>query len=128
MGEFFTSRRNDIGSGLQRAQEAQATAHSRLDEIEKRLASVAAEVAGLKHDAEQGAITDRDKILADAKREVDRVVEQSRQEIDRVARSIERDIKQSVADMVIDRAGKTLQTTMTQDDQKRVVVRFIKEL
>jgi hypothetical protein len=29
---------------------------------------------------------------------------------------------------VIDRAGKTLRTEMTQDDQKRVIVRFIKKL
>ena len=48
--------------------------------------------------------------------------------MDRVARSIEREIKEKVADAVVHRAGNTLQTQMTEDDQKRVVVRFIKKL
>ena len=74
------------------------------------------------------AAAERDKILAEAKRDVDRVVEQSRQDIERVARSIEREIKEKVADSVVKRAGNTLQTQMTEDDQKRVVVRFIKKL
>jgi F-type H+-transporting ATPase subunit b len=128
MGEFFTQRRNDIAEGLQRAQDAQAAAHARMDEIEQRLASVSAEVAALRSEAEKEALSERDKIVGEAKREVDRVIERSRQEIDRVARGIEREIKEKVADLVIDRAANTLRTEMTQDDQKRVVVRFIKKL
>jgi F-type H+-transporting ATPase subunit b len=127
-GEFFENRKKQISSGLQRAKEAQTGANARMDEIEQRLASMSADIAALRTEAEREAATERDKILAEAKREVDRVVEQSRQEIDRVARSIEREIKEKVADSVVERAGATLQTQMTEDDQKRVVVRFIKKL
>ena len=45
-----------------------------------------------------------------------------------MARSIEREIKENVAEAVVHRAGNALQTQMTEDDQKRVVVRFIKKL
>src|SRR5215472_9513895 len=41
MGEFFAGRRNNIVTGLQRAQEAQASAQSRMDEIEQRLTHLA---------------------------------------------------------------------------------------
>ena len=128
MSEFFAQRAQDITGGLQRAQDAQATAHARMDEIEQRLSSLSAEVAALRTEAEKDALTEREKILTDAKREVERVVERSRQEIERVARGIEREIKETVADAVIERAGTRLRTEMTPEDQKGVVVRFIKKL
>jgi F-type H+-transporting ATPase subunit b len=126
--EFFEARRRDIASGLQRAQEAQAGAQARMAEIEQRLSRLSTEVAALRSDAEKESLTERDAIVSEAKREVDRVIEQSRQEIERVARSAEREIKESIADMVVNRAGNALRTEMTEDDQKRVVVRFIKKL
>ena len=85
-------------------------------------------MAAFKAAAAKESLVEREKILTDAKREVERVVEQSRQEIERVARAVEREIKETIADQVIDRAGNTLRAQMTQDDQKRVVVRFIKKL
>ncbi len=128
MRDFFVSRRKEIGHGIQRAKDAQAGANARLDEIEQRLGALSAEVAALNSDAQKEALAERERILREAKREVDRVIDQSRQEIDRIARSIERSVREKVADLVIDRAGKTLRTEMTQDDHKRVIVRFVKKL
>jgi hypothetical protein len=48
--------------------------------------------------------------------------------MERIAHGIEREIKESVADVVVERASQKLQEKMTQDDQRRVVVRFIKNL
>lgn len=126
--EFFEGRRTEIALGLQRAQEAQATAHARMEEIERRLARLSAEVATLHSEAEKESLAEHEKIITEARREVDRVVEQSRQEIERIARSVEREIKETIAEQVTDRAANTLRSEMTQDDQKRVVVRFIKKL
>ncbi len=128
MAAFFETRKNDISTGLQRAQDAQASAQARMDEIERRLAHLTADMAALRSEAEKEAHVEREKILAEARREVERVIEQSRQEIDRVARTVEREIKEKIADLVIDRASNTLRSEMTQDDQKRVIVRFIKKL
>src|SRR5262245_19349828 len=125
---FFQARRHDIAAGLQRAQDAQAGAQARMDEIEQRLAHLASDVAALQTAADKDSVVEREKILAEAHREVERVIEQSRQEIERIGRTIEREIKENIADQVIDRAGHTLRTEMTQDDQKRVIVRFIKGL
>ena len=126
--QFFEDRRQQIVSGLERAQQAQTSARKRMDEIEQRLATLSAEVAALRSEAERESQLERQKILGEAKSEIDRTVEQSRQEIERVARSVERTIKESIADSIVDRAANTLRTEMTEDDQKRVVVRFIKQL
>ena len=128
MGEFFANRRKDIASGLERAQRAQTSAQARMDEIEQRLATLSTEITTLKTEAERDSLAEREKILAEARHEVERVIEQSRQEIERIARSVEREIKEHIADRVIDRAGTALRTEMTQDDQKRIVVRFIQKL
>ncbi|HEY2382642.1 MAG TPA: ATP synthase F0 subunit B [Terriglobia bacterium] len=128
MSEFFKTRQTEIASGLRRAQDAQTSAQARMDEIEKRLANLTSEIENLSAAAQQESLAEREKILADAKHEVERVVEQSRQEIERVARAVEREIKEHVADQVIDRAGNALRTEMTQDDQKRIIVRFIQNL
>ena len=126
--QFFEDRRQQIASGLDRAQQAQAGANARMDEIEQRLANLSAEISALRSEADKEAQVERQKILAEAKSEIERTVEQSRQEIDRVARSVERTIKEGIADSIVDRAANTLRTEMTEDDQKRVVVRFIKQL
>lgn len=125
---FFETRRQDIVSGLKRAQETEASAQARLNEIEKRLSRLSEEVTVLSTEAEKESRVERERILADAKREIERVVEQSRQEIERMARTVESQIKEDVADLVIKKAENTLRAQMTQDDQKRVVLRFIKKL
>jgi len=128
MGDFFRTRQNDIAGGLKRAEDAQSSAQARMDEIERRLAHLSSDIAALRAETQKESLADRERVLADAKREVERVIEQSQQEIERVARTVEREIKEHVADLVIDRASNTLRTEMTQDDQKRIVVRFIEKL
>jgi hypothetical protein len=71
---------------------------------------------------------DRDRIVAEVQKDVDRIVEEARQEIHRVARVAERNLKERHSDPLMNRETQTLQTHVTQDDHKRVVVRFIKNL
>jgi len=126
--EFFETRKKDITIGLERAKTAQEESSRRMSDIEKRLGRMSQDIAAMKAQAETESSKERENILADAKRDVERLVEQSRQEIDRIARGIERDIKGKIADAVVERAGRTLETQMTEDDQKRVVVRFLNKV
>jgi len=126
--EFFDGRKAEIVNGLERAKRAQDEAKERMAELENRLSRLSAEIAAMKTQVDQEAASEKSRIVAEAQREVDRIVEQSRQEMERIAHGVQREIKESVADVVIDRASQKLQTKMTADDQKRVVGRFIKNL
>jgi len=126
--EFFETRKKEITSGLERAKTAHEESGRRMTEIERRLGRLSEEIASLRSQADAESAKERETILADAKRDVERLVDQSRQEVDRIARGIERDIRAKIADAVIDRAGHTLETQMTEDDQKRVVVRFLSKV
>jgi F-type H+-transporting ATPase subunit b len=126
--EFFESRKRDITSGLERAKAAHEDSTRRMNEIDQRLSRLSIEIESLKSQAHAESAKERERIMAEAQHEMERMVEQSRQEIDRIARGIERDIKGKIADAVIDRAGQSLATQMTEDDQKRVVVRFLNKV
>jgi F-type H+-transporting ATPase subunit b len=126
--EFFETRKKEITAGLERAKAAQEESGRRMTEIEKRLGRLSEEITSLRAQADTESAKEREKILADARRDVDRLVDQSRQEVDRIARGIERDIRAKIAEAVVDRAGHTLETQMTEDDQKRVVVRFLNKV
>ena len=126
--EFFETRKKDITSGLERAKTAHEESARRMAEIERRLGRLSEDIASLRTQADAESAREREKILADARRDVDRLIDQSRQEVERIARGIERDIRAKIADAVVDRAGHTLETQMTEDDQKRVVVRFLNKV
>ncbi|HET9131605.1 MAG TPA: ATP synthase F0 subunit B [Terriglobia bacterium] len=126
--EFFEGRKKEITSGLERARSAQEESSQRMTDIERRLGRLSEEIASLRTQADAESAKEREKILADARRDVDRLVDQSRQEVERIARGIERDIKAKIADAVVDRASHALETQMTEDDQKRVVVRFLNKV
>jgi F-type H+-transporting ATPase subunit b len=123
--EFFDSRKNDITDGLRKAETAHAESTRRMNEIEGRLQKLSSEIAALQTQADTESAQEREKILQEAKHDMERLVEQSHHEIDRIARSIERNIREKIADAVVDRASRTLETQITEDDQKRVVVRFL---
>jgi len=123
--EFFETRKSEITSGLERAKTAQDDSARRMAEIEQRLARLSTEIFAMRTQADAESAKERENIVGETRREMERIVDQSRQEIDRIAQSIERDIKSKIADAVIDRASHTLATRMTEDDHKRIVVRFL---
>lgn len=71
---------------------------------------------------------DRDRIIAEVQKDVDRIVDEARQEIQKIAQAAERDLKERNGAQLASRETQTLQTHVTQDEQKRVVVRFIRNL
>jgi F-type H+-transporting ATPase subunit b len=126
--DFFETRKKEITSGLERAKTAQEESARRMTEIESRLGRLSDEIASLQTQADAESAKEREAILADARHDMERLLDQSRQEVDRIARGIERNIRAQIADAVVDRAGKTLETQMTEDDQKRIVVRFLSKV
>jgi len=126
--EFFESRRQAIRAGLESAEKAQVDSNRQLAEIEERIARLSSEVERIGAEARESAQTERQRIVAEAKMEADRILEQSRQEIERLSRGFGLEIRAHVADLVIAGAEKRLRTEVSEDDQKRIILRFGKDL
>jgi F0F1-type ATP synthase membrane subunit b/b' len=82
----------------------------RLRNVEKRATEHEKELAKLRAVAEERSQTESERILKEVRLEVQRAIEESRNEVD------------------VESSGHTLLTEMTQDDQKRIIVRFIENL
>jgi F-type H+-transporting ATPase subunit b len=126
--EFFESRRQAIQGGLESAEKAQADSTKQLAAIEDRIARLASEIERIRTEANASAESERQRVVRDAKIEADRVLEQSRQEIERMARGFQMEIRAHVADLVVAGAEKRLKSEITEADQKRIIVRFGKNL
>jgi hypothetical protein len=82
----------------------------RLRSVEKRSAAYEKEIAKLRAVAEEHFHAESERIVKEVRLEVQRAIEESRREPEP------------------DSSGHALLTEMTQDDQKRIIVRFIENL
>ena len=71
--EFFNTRKNEITSGLQRAQTAHDESARRMREIEQRLSRLSSEIESLRVQANAESAQEREKILDEAKRDVEEI-------------------------------------------------------
>lgn len=82
----------------------------RLRIVEKRFTTQEKEIATLRAVAEERFQTESERILKEVRLEIQRATAESQRELD------------------TESSGHTLLTEMTQDDQKRIIVRFIENL
>jgi len=82
----------------------------RLRRVEKWAAAYEKEIAKLRAAAEEHFQAESERMVKEVRLEVQRAIEESRRELES------------------DSSGNALLTKMTQDDQKRIIVRFIENL
>jgi hypothetical protein len=82
----------------------------RLRTVEKRTAAYEKEIAKLRAPAQEQFQAERERMITEVRLEVQRAIGELR------------------LDLEPDSSGHTLLTEMTQDDQKRIIVRFIENL
>lgn len=128
LNDFFLERRAEIRHGLDRARAAQAQASERSLVIEARLAQLGSEVAELKSRMEKDGQAEKQKILVEAKREIDRIASQSRSEIERFGRALELDLRAHLADLVVGRAETDLKATIRSAEHQTIIRRAIARL
>jgi F-type H+-transporting ATPase subunit b len=126
--DFFEQRQAEIRGGLEKSRQAQADATSRMSEIDGRLAKLTDEIAQIASVADDSARKERARIIADAKVEASRALGQSEAEVERLARGMEREIREQVADRVVEQAEEILRAKLTDQDSGRLIQRAVEKL
>jgi F0F1-type ATP synthase membrane subunit b/b' len=126
--EFFETRRQAILGGLEKSRAAQQDADERIADVNGRLAKLSTEIAGIVSDAKESARNERDRIVADAKKEVDRALERSQSEVERLAGGMELEIRSLIADRVVQSAEEKLRSRLTEQDHGRMIRRAVDAL
>jgi F-type H+-transporting ATPase subunit b len=125
---YLNGRIGKVREDLVTAAQTRETALRQLADIEARLAALPAELDSLKQRGAEDLIAERARIEQDAQVERQRVLEHTRREIEMRLRVARRDLLELAADLAVNVAAEQIRTTITPDDQGRLVDRYAAQL
>jgi F-type H+-transporting ATPase subunit b len=125
---YLDRRRTDIRRDLIQAAETKKTAAAQIEEIDRRLKALPAELAALRAQGAEETAAEDARIRAAAAADRERLLEQARRDIDQHVRIAERDLVAHAADLAVGVAAERIRKTITDDDQKRLVDRYVLQL
>ena len=125
---YLSGRSAQIRQDLIAAAEMRKTATAQLEEIQKRLGELPAELTALKSRGEEDVRAEKIRIADTAKAERERLLEQTRREIAMRLRTARRELTEYAAELAVDVAHDRIQRTITPEDQLRLVDRYTAQL
>lgn len=126
--EFFSGRRREIETNLQRSAALLAESESRLGEWNRRMQRLDQEVEEIRQGARERAAAERDRILADAQVAAERVRRDAGAAIEQETRRARNELRQEATALALDLASDLLRQRMTAEDRARLVDEFIQKI
>lgn len=122
---YLSDRGVRIRQDLVTAAEMRKTATEQLEEIERRMKALPGEIDALKARGTEEIMAEEARIAETAEAERRRLLEQTRREINLQLRIAERELVSHAAELTISVASKRIKQSITDDDQQRLVDRYI---
>ena len=128
IAKYLADRGTQIRSDLVNAAELKQTAAAAIEEIERKLKALPAELEALRAQGAQDIATEEARIRAAAAAERERLLEQARREIDLQVKVAERELVMHAADLAVGVASERIRKNITDDDQRRLLDRYVQQL
>jgi F-type H+-transporting ATPase subunit b len=128
IAKYLQDRGTQIRSDLVNAAEMKQTAAAQIEEIDRKMKALPGELEALRAQGAQEIAAEEQRIRAAAAAERDRLLEQARREIDLQVKVAERALVTHAADLVVGVAAERIKKNITDDDQKRLVDRYVQQL
>jgi F-type H+-transporting ATPase subunit b len=128
IAEYLRNRSTQIREALVTAAEMRKTATAQLEEIQRRLASLPAELEALKKRGAEDTAAEKVRIAETAKAERARLLEQTRREIDMRLRVARRELTEHAAQLAVQVAEDRIRRSITPDDQVRLLDRYTAQI
>jgi F-type H+-transporting ATPase subunit b len=125
---YMNDRGTQIRSDLVNAAEMKRTAAAQLEEIDRRMKALPGELEALRTQGAQEIAAEAARIRAAAATERDRLLEQARRDIDQHVKIAERELVSHAADLAVGVAAERIRKTITADDQQRLADRYVQQL
>jgi F-type H+-transporting ATPase subunit b len=125
---YISSRSSQIRQDLVTAAELRASATAQLAEIERQLKSLPAELEALKKQGVEDVRAEKLRIAQAAAVERERLLEHARREIDMRLRIAKRELVEHAANLAVEVARARITSTITPDDQLKLVDRYTAQL
>jgi F-type H+-transporting ATPase subunit b len=128
IAEYLASRSTQIRQELVTAAEMRAAATAQLAEIQRKLATLPGELEALKAQGAEDVKAEKIRIAHAAAAERERLIEQTHREIATRLRIARRSLVELAADLAVGVARERIATSITLDDQLRLVDRYTQQL
>ena len=128
IAKYLADRGTQIRSDLVNAAELKQTAAAAIEEIDRKMKALPAELEALRAQGAQEIAIEEARIRAAAAAERERLLEQARREIDLQVKVAERELVGYAADLAVGVASERIRKNITSDDQQRLVDRYVQQL
>jgi len=125
---YLENRGTQIRSDLVNAAEMKQAAATQIEEIDRKMKALPGELEALRAQGAQEIAAEEERIRAAAAAERDRLLEQARRDIDLQVKVAERGLVAHAADLAVGVAGERIKKNITDDDQRRLVDRYVGQL
>jgi F0F1-type ATP synthase membrane subunit b/b' len=125
---FFRQRSQDIQQGIVEAAQVKKDAEARAAEIDRRLAGLEGEIAGLRAGAKAEIAAEGERIGRETEQRLKRIETQSAQEVALMARNARAELRKFSAQLALDLAQQRIGSRMTKDAQDGLVDGFLRDL
>ena len=126
--EALDAREKRIEDALQKAEKAQREAEQAIAENRKRSDEAMQQAEQLIDQARQDAEQTRHKLIDDARAESQRVVDQGMRRLEAEQRAAMQEVRAVAADLAIRAAGRLIQSSLTEQQQRELVDQFLKDV
>ena len=126
--EALDAREKRIEDALQKAEKAQREAEQAIAENRKRSDEAMRQAEQLIEQARQDAGQTRQKLIEEARAESQRVVDQGMRRLEAEQRAAMQEVRAVAADLAIRAAGRLIQSSLTEQQQRELVDQFLKEV
>jgi F-type H+-transporting ATPase subunit b len=125
---YLAGRDTQIRSDLVNAAETKREAAAEIEAIDQKMRALPAELDALRAEGAKEIAAEEGRIKSAAAAERDRLLEQARREIDLQVKVAERDLVAHAADLAVGVASERIRKNITDEDQKRLVDRYVQQL
>ncbi|MBI4486073.1 MAG: hypothetical protein HY655_08695 [Acidobacteria bacterium] len=125
---YLADRSRQIRRDLVTAAEMRESAAAQIEEIDRKMRALPAELEALRAQGAQEIAAEEARIRAAAAAERERLLEQARREIDMQVKIAERELVSHAADLAVGVATERIKKNITDEDQQRLLDRYVQQL
>ena len=126
LGEFLAGRKDDISRDLSEAEEILQASEAEYDEIEKKIAELDTQVAGIKDLIENQGRKQKDKLIKDANSMSKRIIEEAKARSQFELNKARQKFTEDLVETAITIAEEKIREKITKKDQEKLILDYIK--
>lgn len=128
LSKFIRNKRDSINDEIESSFKKRDEVERRVKEIAKRLENIEAEVNEILLKGEKDAISEREKILFEARREAEKIILEAEELIEEERRKGLNELRRYGAELLIEKVTEKIRKSFGEEEQRRVIRKALDEV